>query len=176
MGIDISYRLLNTGDELEFFNLIEKNRKRLENFFAGTVAKNKSFEETISYVNEVVEKAEKKIYLPYVIIDKSTTNMIGFIDLKNIDWKIPKAEVGYFIDEGYEGKGLITKALSIIIEHCFSDMKFNKLFLRTHNGNVSSKAVAEKNGFIIEGIIRNDYRTTDGELVDLLYYGLTRNN
>lgn len=28
-----------------------------------------------------------------------------------MDWSIPKAELGYYIDEGYEGKGVVTKAL-----------------------------------------------------------------
>jgi len=31
--------------------------------------------------------------------------------------------------------------------------------------------VALKNGFELEGIIRNDYRTTDNKVVDLNYYG-----
>jgi RimJ/RimL family protein N-acetyltransferase len=32
-------------------------------------------------------------------------------------------------------------------------------------------AVILKNGFELEGTIRNDYRTTKGEIVDLNYYG-----
>jgi ribosomal-protein-alanine N-acetyltransferase len=34
--------------------------------------------------------------------------------------------------------------------------------------------VAEKNGFILEGIIRSDYKTTSGVVVDLMYYGLLK--
>jgi RimJ/RimL family protein N-acetyltransferase len=45
------------------------------------------------------------------------------------------------------------------------------VFLRTHESNVGSRKVAERNGFKVEGIIRKDYKTTKGEIVDLLYYG-----
>jgi len=34
-----------------------------------------------------------------------------------------------------------------------------------------AKKLAESCGFQVEGIIRRDYKTTTGELVDLLYYG-----
>jgi RimJ/RimL family protein N-acetyltransferase len=49
-----------------------------------------------------------------------------------------------------------------------------KLFLRTHEKNIASRRVAEKNGFVMEGIIRNDYKTTSGVVVDLMYYGLLK--
>lgn len=31
--------------------------------------------------------------------------------------------------------------------------------------------MAEKCGFIPEGLIRNDYKKSNGEIVDLIYYG-----
>ena len=176
MEENYSFRLLTKGDEEAFFYLVDTNRPRLENFFAGTVARNKDLNDTRSFVRDVVEKAANGIYFPFVIIDNASENMIGYIDIKNIDWKIPKGEVGYFIDRGYEGKGIVKKVLSssMIVSLCLDDMKFNKLFLRTHEENIASRKVAEINGFRVEGTIRNDYRTTDGKLVDLIYYGLVR--
>jgi ribosomal-protein-serine acetyltransferase len=94
------------------------------------------------------------------------------MDIKSIDWNIPKAELGFFIDENYEGKGIISIAVSKVVEHCFETLKMKKLFLRTHEKNIGSRKVAEKNGFTVEGIIRSDYKTTRGVIVDLMYYGL----
>ena len=165
-------RLVNTNDVQVYFDLIDNNRKRLEDFFAGTVSKNKSMEETRLFIAEVTEKAEKKTYFPFIIIDSSTQQMIGYVDIKNIDWNIAKAELGYFIDKSHEGEGIITKALSKMIEYCFDVLQLRKLFLRTHEANMASRKVAEKNGFRVEGIIRSDYKTTSGIIVDLMYYGL----
>lgn len=166
-----SIRLLTSEDLLPFFQLIDRNRKRLEDFFSGTVARTLTFETTQEYVKEIVTKAEQKTYFPFLIIDGSNGQLAGFIDIKNIDWRIPRGELGCFMDEAYAGKGISAKALSIFTDHCFSEMGFNKLFLRTHESNASARRVAEKCGFEIEGMIRNDHKTTAGKIVDLVYYG-----
>jgi RimJ/RimL family protein N-acetyltransferase len=167
-------RPINSDDVQSFFTLVETNRKRLEDFFAGTVSKNKNLDATKAFIEEIIEKAEKRTYFPFAIIHNSTPGIVGYVDIKNIDWNIPKAELGCFIDEKYEGKGVSTEAVSKIIEYCFDVLQFNKLFLRTHETNTGSRKIAEKNGFEVEGIIRKDYKTTSGELVDLIYYGLLK--
>src|SRR5688572_6096114 len=101
-----SIRPLHTNDAEDYFTLIDKNRKRLEDFFAGTVAKNKTIIDTQLFIADVLEKAEKKIYFPFVIVDTETQKLIGYTDIKSIDWNIPKAELGFYVDENYEGKGI----------------------------------------------------------------------
>lgn len=154
-----------------FYDLIEQNRPRLEAFFSGTVARTRNFSDTEIYLNEVMAKAENKTYLSFLIINKETNDVAGFIDIKNIDWNIPKGELGYFIDIRYEGMGLSKKAFKLFTAYCFGQLGFNKLFLRTHSSNIAAQHLAESAGFIIEGTLRKDYKTTEGELVDLLYYG-----
>jgi ribosomal-protein-serine acetyltransferase len=166
-----SIRLLETGDLLPYFNLVEKNRKRLEAFFAGTATRTKTFEDTRIFLNEILEKSIARVYFPYIIIDNRSNQLIGFLDIKNIDWNIPKAELGCYVDEAYAGKGIITNAFALFTSHCFTTYKFVKLFLRTHAGNTAARRVAEKCGFEMEGTIRRDYKTSSGEIVDLLYYG-----
>ena len=166
-----SIRLLEIPDLDDYFQLVVNNRQRLEDFFTVTISNTKTYEETRKFVEDMIKRAEEKVYFPYIIIDNSNRNIIGFIDLKNIDWRIPKSELGFFIDKNYAGKGITTKALNLLCEFCFSKYKFQKLFLRTHPDNISAKTVAEKCGFELEGIIRKDYKTTSGKIVDLVYYG-----
>lgn len=122
----------------------------------------------------MIAKAAAKKHFAFLIINDNTGKPVGYVDIKSIDWNLPKGELGYFVDEEYAGKGIITKALSCIIRYCFNKLNFIKLFIRTHENNTASKKAAEKNGFIIEGILRQDYKTTGGEIVDMLYYGLIR--
>lgn len=164
-------RLLKNSDLELYFQLIENNRKRLEDFFAGTVSKTRTFEDTKEFLAEIIRKAEDKTYYPFIVEDKESGEIIGFIDLKNIDWNIPKAELGFYTDEKYAGKGLSSKAFSLLVNYCFEQMGFKKLFLRTHQSNLPAQRLAEKSGFEVEGRIRKDYKTTKGELVDLIYYG-----
>ena len=168
---NFSIRLLTTEDQQEFFNLIDRNRPRLEAFFSGTVSKTRTLEETKEYVIEITKKAEERTYMPFLFINTTDNSLVGFVDIKNIDWNIPKGELGCFIDEKYANKGVATKALKVFTDFCFENYSFKKLFLRTHESNHSARKLAEYCGFEREGIIRRDYKTTTGELVDLLYYG-----
>ncbi|MCD6069385.1 MAG: hypothetical protein K0S33_4211 [Bacteroidetes bacterium] len=167
-------RLLDKSDSLSYYKMIDSNRPRLEDYFATTVSKTRTYEESLVYLGDVMERLTNKSYLPFVIVDTSTGDFAGYIDVKNINWKIPKGEFGCFFDERYTGKGLSKKAFSMVIDHLFNEYGFNKLFLRTHETNTAARALAERCGFIKEGLIRKDHITTKGEIIDLVYYGLVR--
>ncbi len=165
-------RILREDDLEGYFHLIDQNRPRLEDFFAGTVAMTKTLEDTEKHIADAISKYEKRNYFPFVITDDASGKIIGSIQVKSLDWAIPKAELGYYIDAEYSGKGIITKSTALVIAFCFHELKINKLFIRTYEGNVASRRVAEKNGFVLEGFLRCDYKTTSGTLVDLMYFGL----
>lgn len=164
-------RFLTAADLGDYFAMIDNNRKRLENFFAGTVAMTKTLEDTKVHLADALDKLAAKQYFPFVVIDDRNQAMVASIQLKNLDWTIPKGEIGYYIDAAYEGQGIITKATGLIADFCFNELGINKLFIRTHESNAGSRMVAEKNGFRLEGTLRRDYKTTAGTLVDSLYYG-----
>jgi RimJ/RimL family protein N-acetyltransferase len=164
-------RLLELSDFEKYFSLVENNRKRLEDFFTGTVSRTKTFEDTEQFLKELIQKREDKLYYPFIIENIENGAFVGFIDIKNIDWNIPKGELGCYTDEHYAGKGLTSKAFALFVEYCFNHYGFNKLFLRTHESNFAAQKLAERAGFQIEGKIRRDYKTTKGEVVDLIYYG-----
>ena len=166
-----SIRLLEIKDLDNYFQLVESNRNRLEDFFARTVSKTKTYEDTRIFIIDMIKRFNDKVYFPYLVIDNSNQKIVGFLDLKNIDWSIPKSEIGFFIDKDYAGKGITTKALNLLCDFCFSEYKFQKIYLRTHSRNIAARTLSEKSGFELEGIIRKDYKTTSGEIVDMIYYG-----
>lgn len=154
-----------------FYNLIQENKSRLEDFFAGTVKKTTSLGATNSFCGEAEKKIKNKEYFPYLIIEVETDKIVGLIDIKNIDWNIPKAELGAFIDKKFEGKGIITNYINFLIDKIVEEHQFKKLLCRIAPENKRSIQVAINCGFELEGMIRRDYRTSKGRLVDLNYYG-----
>jgi len=166
-----SIRFLELADTEAYFKLIDTNRNRLVDYFAGTVSRTHTLEATREFIVERIKKRDEKIYLPYVIVDDETKDIIGFIDIKNIDWRVPKGELGCYLDARYAGKGIAKKAFNLFIDYCFEELKFNKLFLRTHETNTPARKLAEQCGFEVEGKIRKDHITTAGQIIDLLYYG-----
>ena len=164
-------RPLTTDDLEPYFAMVERNRKRLEDFFTGTVSRTQTLDDTRAFLADITERAKARTYLPYLIVDESTGRFAGFLDLKNIDWSTPKSEMGCWMDAGYSGKGIATQAFRLFCNYCFETYGFEKLFLRTHESNTAARQLAESSGFRQEGILRADYKTTSGQLVDLIYYG-----
>jgi RimJ/RimL family protein N-acetyltransferase len=74
-------------------------------------------------------------------------------------------EVSYWIGRQYWGKGIATRALTLLLE----ELKERPLFARVAEDNAGSKRVLEKCGFIVSG--RDEgYSNARGEVVDEIIY------
>ena len=169
-------RELDYSDAENFCNFILKNFNRISSSAPNTVKAIKDVESTKLFIRERIDKAERKELFTLIVFDKDKNVPIANIVIMNIDWSIPKGEFGFFIDKEYEGKGVMTNAISILTNHAFNELGFHKLFMRISNSNISSKRVAEKNKFEKEGTLKNDYRNYEGNLVEVNYYGLCKPN
>ena len=56
------------------------------------------------------------------------------------------ASVGYWIDERYAGRGLITRAVAMAIDHCFFELKLHRVEVAIRPENLASLRVVEKLG------------------------------
>ena len=168
-------RPIRNEDSLNYHSLIDQNKERLSKYFPKTLNANKDLESTTAHVVERIRLTEKKEFFTFVIFDNLSNKIVGTIFLKELDWNIPKGEIGFFIEQNYEGKGIITKSVSLVINHCFDTLDLNKVYMRIAEDNISSKRVAEKNDFKVEGVLRKDFKTSEGELIDVVYYGLLKN-
>lgn len=169
---NFTIRPIKEEDAENYFKLIENNRENIAEFFPDTVTDTKDINSTISLINKKVSLWEKREGQYFTVYDILTKKIIGVVSIKNIDWKTEKCELSFFIDNNYRSRGVTTKAVKLIIEYCFRDLQLNKVFLRIAEKNIASRHVAEKNGFIKEGILRKDFKTSDGRWLDLIYYGL----
>lgn len=163
-----------TGDGRIFYNLIEKNRDRMIDSFPVMLSNIHDELGAEFYVRKKLEEWEEQSAFNFGIWLKETGEYAGHISVKNIDWVIPRGEIAYIISEEYERKGIMTEALTAVIRFSFENLSMNRLFLRVMTANNRSYNLAERCGFLREGILRKDHKTYEGELVDLYYYGITR--
>lgn len=99
--------------------------------------------------------------------------LCGTLRFNYIEPENAKASVAYFLDQAFQGRGLMTRALCGVIAHAFDTLGFHRIELRHARGNEASRRVAEKAGFVLEGTLRQTERI-DGVLVGALVYGLLR--
>lgn len=162
----------NDGEQL--YDLLQDNRVYLEDAFPSTLNENSSKEKSEWYVRVRFAKWLLQEEYCFGVWDNDSAKLIGFIRLFRIDWHIPKSEVGFFIDRDFSSKGIMTEVLSVIIRFAFTQLKLEKISLRTAMDNYASQRLARKCGFRREGDLRSDFKKTSGEIIDVMVLGLTK--
>ncbi|MER7796010.1 GNAT family protein [Microbacterium sp. NPDC096154] len=80
------------------------------------------------------------------------------------------ASLGYWIDAAAEGRGLVTRACDAVIRS-LADAGVARVEIRAAVGNVRSRNVARRLGFVEEGVLRSAL-PVGGERHDVAVYGL----
>ena len=107
------------------------------------------------------------------IWDKSSAQLIGFISIINIDWKLPKGEIQFFIDSKQARKGVMTEVLNELVDFAFQQLKMQKLVIKTGIEYYPPQRLARKCGFNREGDLRSEFKKASGEIMDVMLFGLS---
>lgn len=88
----------------------------------------------------------------YSLVLKETGRAVGSIDLHNVNQDNKRAEIGYWLAERYNGRGLMSRAVQLIEKQAFS-AGLHRLEIRLQKENLPSARVAERNGYVLEGTL-----------------------
>ena len=97
----------------------------------------------------------------------------GWITLVVSNWEHGLAEVGYALSTAYQGRGLMTDALQILLDDLFQNTLLERIEARCAVENYGSQRVLEKNTFLREGRLKGYFKLR-GRRVDNYVYGLLR--
>ena len=75
------------------------------------------------------------------------------------------AQIGYWVDPGERGRGYATEAARAACRWAFDDLGLGLIEWRAEVGNIASRRVAERVGFVVEATLRGRLMHR-GELVD----------
>lgn len=108
------------------------------------------------------------------VVDKTNDRHIGNVSLQGIDFINRNAEFAIIIgDKDYWGKGFATEAATLLIAHGFRELNLHRIYCGTSVKNIGMQKLAEKISMKQEGV-RRQAILTDGFLVDLIEYGILR--
>jgi precorrin-6Y C5,15-methyltransferase (decarboxylating) len=102
---------------------------------------------------------------------ESAGRLAGAIDLKQVNWARRVAEVGYWVAPWARGRGVAAQAVRALSEWAIRDHGFERVQLFAAIGNGASQRVAQKAGFVREGVARNACSVPGGR-ADMVLFSL----
>jgi ribosomal-protein-serine acetyltransferase len=162
---DAHLRLLEPGDAEELQALIEAERERLARWMPW--AAGQDLEGTRAFIAQTRRQLADDGALTTAIV--ADGRIAGVIGLHEVDRTARATSVGYWIASGFEGRGLVTRAVRAYVDHAFGPLGLNRVELRAATGNARSQAVAERLGFTREGVLRQAERVGDRYLDSVVF-------
>lgn len=102
--------------------------------------------------------------------DGSAGRLLGGTGLHRIDWAVRRFEIGYWIRPDAAGQGHVSEAVRLLTALAFGGLAARRVEIRCDVRNTRSRAVAERCGFELEGILRNNVLGVDGHPRDSCVY------
>jgi RimJ/RimL family protein N-acetyltransferase len=148
-------RPVKLGDELEISQAIQRSLKSLQRWMPW--AKDPSFATTADFVKRADEgwSQGKSNDFPMVAIHKLNGKIIsatGFNEESRPDSGC--YEIGYWIDEPYQGQGFVTEFVNALTRFALVALKAQSVQICTQAENLKSIAVAKRCGFRVEKVLK----------------------
>lgn len=103
----------------------------------------------LEFIGMIQEGMKIAKHYYWVISLKTDPKMIGSISLWNFSDDRQFAEVGYDLHPEFQGKGLMTETLKLVLEFGFERLKLNSIEAYTQNNNQPSIKMLVNNGFVL---------------------------
>jgi RimJ/RimL family protein N-acetyltransferase len=135
--------------------------------FAKTVP---SVDESEGFIRKARLNFLERVDLMLLVFDKQTSEFVGSSGLHRIDWDLRNFEIGYWIKTSRSGHGLMTEAVNGITSFAINHLDANRIEIRCNARNLPSARLAERAGFTLEGVLRNQTRDESGLLGDKMIF------
>ena len=122
-----------------------------------------------------VTNYESDTYFHWVIEWKENGELIGTINLVNVDEACFTAETSYMLSPSYWGQGIMTEVLRDVLNYAFGKVGLNRVQADVFDGNIASERVLKKCGMQLEGIARQKYYK-NGKFIDAAQYAVLRSD
>ncbi|MCD6354950.1 MAG: GNAT family N-acetyltransferase [Prolixibacteraceae bacterium] len=140
------------------FNTIDRDREYLKKWLPFVEHINKISDAELFVKSLVNQPSLKKDEMFSIWYKDEFAGLVGF---KDTDWVNRKTELGYWLAEKMQGKGIVTLCIEKLLRFAFQKLKLNRVQIKVALGNKKSAAIPRQLGFHFEGIEREGELHTD---------------
>lgn len=166
----IKLKQLQPEDAPLLYQQMDNSRRSLRRFLPW-VDYNTNEGHSLQFIEMMLRKAEDQEALAMGMWFEN--QLCGVIDLHGWDHLLQKIEVGYWIAETFQGKGIVMASCKALVSFAFAELKLNKVEIRFVLQNERSAKIPIKLGFTREGILRHSAKL-HGQYVDMVVMGVLR--
>jgi ribosomal-protein-serine acetyltransferase len=169
LGPDAILSPLEARDADDLLAVVNRNRTRLRKWLSW-VDHHRDFESIQAMIAMTHRDFERERALRLGIRQRGV--LAGIAALQRVDLLNRSGSLGYWIDEGHEGQGLISAAVVALCHYGMEDLGLGRIEIAAATDNARSIAVARRLGFQLEGVLRCREWLND-HYVDHAVYSLT---
>lgn len=171
VGTNISVRLLHPADAAAWLQYKRKNRAFFTPYQPLQPDSEFTLEKQHQKLEQAVNQADSDTGYLYGVFTYAG-ELMGHIQLSGIArGPFQNAYLGYAMDESCNGRGWMTEALGLVLNHAFDSLTLHRVQAAVMPRNSGSIRVLEKLGFVREGCSRR-YLKIHGEWEDHYIYAL----
>jgi ribosomal-protein-serine acetyltransferase len=169
-------RAFRESDLQELHALVERNRDELARWLSW--AQRPSVENTRGHLARALARARDGSGVACAVVLGGPARtagesgpIVGDVGLY-IDRANACASICYWLDAEHRGRGAMGFAVRSLVQHAFEQLALQRVEIRTDVRNRASRALAERLGFRLEGVLRQSYRIDDGRYSDDAVYSM----
>lgn len=168
---NIFLKELELNDAEHIFKAVDSQREYLGEWLPF-VEFTKSVKDSLDYVNSVVTMPEEcKEWQFAIFCDDDFAGLAGF---KGTDRLNRKSEIGYWLKEEFQHRGIMTEAVRALMKFGFSELGLNRIQIKCAPENVKSNKIPQRLGFTLEGIERESEFVKEGVFRDANVWSLIK--
>ncbi|WP_027632773.1 GNAT family N-acetyltransferase [Clostridium hydrogeniformans] len=130
----------------------------------------KTLNETSEHIETMLKREANGTHLYASVIIKSTQKIIGTAMIFNFDEEAKQAEIGYVFHKDHWSKGYGSECVALMSDFAFESLNLHKIHACVVDANIGSARILEKNGYELEGRLKDNY-FIEGKYYDALLFG-----
>lgn len=133
----------------------------------------KALEEAVAMIELLNGLPEKNQGIRWAITRKTDGQVLGTCGFHNFKPEHQRVEMGYELGQQYWKQGIMTEALTAILNYGFTNMGYNRVEAFVNVGNDKSEGILKKLSFKLDGTLR-EYEFARGKFIDQYCYSLLK--
>lgn len=156
---------LRREDAQEIFDAIDSGRSYLGRWLPFV-----QFTRTVADSQRYVDSVLDAVYREAVFTLRDRGEFIGLIGFKSTDPYARTTEIGYWLREAWQGRGIVTRAVERLCRMARDEMRMASVTIKCATGNLPSNRIPQRLGFVLDHIEKRAELLEDGHYTDANVY------